>query len=110
MQKKNDNKGFWKVGHRGQNIIFSDLDVTIDNGIFVYKPFKKSYVKNWKKLFNQKFSMVYKSSEFLKIVRYKFRLPDSNPRTFKPYSRIVAQGRNRNKISQQIKKLLKYKC
>ena len=54
--------------------------------------------------------MVYKSSEFLKIVRYKFRLPDSNPWTFKPYSRIVAQGRNRNKISQQIKKLLKYKC
>ena len=106
-----------KVEHEGTHATFLDLDITIKDGIFVYKLFDKRdkfpfFIIRMPHLSsNIPSSIFYGSvfSEFLRIARCTLIFEDFIPRASELYSRMRSQGGDSRSILKQIKKaLLRY--
>ena len=106
-----------KVEHSGTHATFLDLDITIKDGIFVYKLFDKRdkfpfhIVRMPNATSNIPTIIFYGSifSEFLRIGRCSLLFQDFIPRVLELYARMMAQGGISSIILKQIKKaVLRY--
>ena len=106
-----------KVEHNGDHATFLDLDITIKDGIFVYKLFDKRdafpfFILRMPYLTsNIPSSIFYGSifSEFLRIARCTLLCDDFIPRASDLYNRMVSQGGKCTLVLKQIKKaVLRY--
>ena len=101
-----------KLEHSGTHATFLDLDIKIENGIFVYKLFDKRdkfpfFIVRMPHLqSNIPATIFYGSvfSEFLRIARCTLKLEDFLPRAVQLYSRMISQGANETSIHKQILK------
>ena len=109
--------------HQGKHNTFLDLDITIEDSVLVYKLFEKRDKFTFFFYCSHTFiisilllypiilssdilsSFLYGSvfSEFLRIARRTLRLPDFILHASELCLRMIVEGRNKNKISQQIK-------
>ena len=103
-----------KCEHEGQHATFLDLDISIADGIYVYKLFDKrddfpfTIVRMPDLNGNIPSNMFYGSimSEFLRIARCTLLLSDFVPRARKLYERMITQGGSKNKVFRQIRKAM----
>ena len=101
-----------KIEHHGDHATFLDLDITIQNGIFVYKLFDKRdkfpfFIVRMPHLSSNIPSSVFYGaifSEFLRIARCTLLLSDFTPRAKELYNRMLIQGATENKLDAQIVK------
>ena len=101
-----------KVEHSGTHATFLDLDITIKDGIFVYKLFDKRdkfpfhIVRMPNATSNIPTIIFYGSlfSEFLRIARCSLLFQDFIPRVLELYVRMIAQGGTSSIIFKQIRK------
>ena len=102
-----------KLEHLGEHATYSDLDTTIKDNIFVYKPFDKRskfsffIVRMPYLVSNFPSSIFYESifSEFLRIARCALRLTHFVPMGSHLYARMITQGGNKAIILRQIKQV-----
>ena len=103
-----------KLEHSGIHATFLDLDITIKDGIFVYKLFDKRdkfpfhIVRMPNASSNIPTVIFYGSifSEFLRIARCSLLFQDFLPRATELFTRMKAQGGVSNIILKQIKKAI----
>ena len=101
-----------KVEHQGTHATFLDLDITIDEGVFIYKFFDKRdafpfFIVRMPHLSsNIPSSIFYGSvfSEFLRIARCSLLLDDFVNKASSLYQRMVSQGGKPNSIKKQLEK------
>ena len=101
-----------KVEHHGEHATFLDLDIRIEDNIFVYKLFDKRdafpfFIVRMPYLSSNIPSIIFYSSifsEFLRIARCTLKLHDFIPRAHELYARMRAQGGDTKLILHQIKK------
>ena len=101
-----------KIEHSGIHATFLDLDITIEDGIFVYKLFDKRdkfpfhIVRMPNASSNIPTTIFYSSifSEFLRIARCSLLFQDFIPRAEELFTRMIAQGGLGSLIFKQIKK------
>ena len=101
-----------KLKHRGEHANFLDLDIPIEDNVFVFKLFDKRdnfpffIVRTPYLSSNIPLSMFYDSifSEFLRIARITLKLTDFVPKAFQLDTTMVTQGRNKESTPRQIKK------
>ena len=101
-----------KLEHSGIHATFLDLDIKIEDGIFVYKLFDKRdkfpffIVRMPHVQSNIPATIFYGSifSEFLRIARCTLKLHDFLPRAAELYSRMILQGGSTTSINKQILK------
>ena len=103
-----------KLEHSGLHATFLDLDITIEDGIFVYKLFDKRdkfpfhIVRMPNASSNIPTIIFYGSifSEFLRIARCSLLFKDFLPRATELFTRMIAQGGVAKIILTQIKKAI----
>lgn len=103
-----------KLEHQGNHATFLDLDITIVDGIFVYKLFDKRddfpfFIVRMPYLSSDIPSYIFYGSilsEFLRIARCTLLFEDFISRTGALYRRMVNQGGNKVRIQQQIRKVV----
>ena len=103
-----------KREHEGVHATFLELDISVDNDIFVYKLFDKrddfpfSIVRMPDLTGNIPSNMFYGSimSEFLRIARCTLLLKDFVPRAKKLFERMTNQGGTKSRVLQQIRKAM----
>ena len=101
-----------KLEHQGHHATFLDLDITIKDGVFVYKLFDKRdkfpfhVVRMPHESSNIPLTIFYGSifSEFLRIARCTLLFEDFIPRVSELFHRMINQGGKENIIFKQIKK------
>ena len=101
-----------KVEHKGDHATFLDLDITIKDGIFVYKLFDKrdafpfSIVRMPHRESNIPSNVFYGAifSEILRIVRCTLLFQDLVPRLIDLFNRMIEQGASKHYFLKQIKK------
>ena len=101
-----------KVEHHGTHATFLDLDITLKDGIFIYKLFDKRdafpffIVRMPNKSSNIPSTTFYGAimSEFLRIARNTLLYTDFLPRARDLYKRMLSQGGNQYTILKQISK------
>ena len=101
-----------KIEHQGDHATFLDLDIKVEDGVFVYKLFDKRdtfpffIVRMPHFSSNIPSSIFYASafSEFLRIARCTLRLNDFIPRASELFSRMILQGGHKASLSKQIRK------
>ena len=103
-----------KCEHQGTHATFLDLDITVSNGIFVYKLFDKRdnfpfFIVRMPDLSGNIPSHVFYGSvmsEFLRISRPTLLYSDFLPFAINLYKRMVSQGGSKSKIANQISKAI----
>ena len=103
-----------KREHEGVHATFLELDISVDNDIFVYKLFDKrddfpfSIVRMPDLTGNIPSNMFYGSimSEFLRIARCTLLLKDFVPRAKKLFEGMTNQGGTKSRVLQQIRKAM----
>ena len=103
-----------KCEHQGTHATFLDLDITVSNGIFVYKLFDKRdnfpfFIVRMPDLSGNIPSHVFYGSvmsEFLRISRSTLLYSDFLPFAINLYKRMVSQGGSKSKIANQISKAI----
>ena len=103
-----------KLEHQGSHATFLDLDISIKDGIFVYKLFDKRdqfpfhVVRMPHECSNMPSTIFYSSiySEFLRIARCTLLYEDFVPRASELFRRMIHQGGKSSLIRKQIKKLI----
>ena len=103
-----------KCEHEGQHATFLELDITIENGMFVYKLFDKrddfpfSIVRMPDLSGNIPDHIFYGSvmSEFLRIARATLRYSDFVPKARDLFHRMVHQNGDKHKLLLQLKKAI----
>ena len=101
-----------KIEHRGEHATFLDLDITIENKIFVYKLFDKRdefpfFIVRMPDLSSDIPSYVFYGSllsEFLRIARCTLRLSDFCLRAANLFKRMINQGADCVSIKRQLEK------
>ena len=101
-----------KIEHRGQHATFLDLDITIENNIFIYKLFDKRddfpfFIVRMPNLSSDIPSYVFYGSlmsEFLRIARCTLRISDFCSRSASLVRRMKNQGANTLAIKRQLEK------
>ena len=101
-----------KLEHQGNHATFLDLDIKIENGMFIYKLYDKRdafpffIVRMPHRSSNIPSSIFYGSvfSEFLRIARCTLRFEDFLPRSSELFLRMLAQGGDSKTILHQIHK------
>ena len=103
-----------KVEHQGDHATFLDLDITITDGIFVYKLFDKRddfpfFIVRMPYLSSDIPSYIFYGSilsEFLRIARCTLLFEDFISRAGALYRRMVNQNGDKVRIQQQIRKVV----
>ena len=103
-----------KVEHQGNHATVLDLDITIEDGIFVYKLFDKRdafpfFIVRMPNLSSNIPSFIFYGSifsEILRIARCTLRFSDFEPRVFELIERMKNQGANIQFIIKQFRKAL----
>ena len=103
-----------KLEHKGSHATFLNLEICIENNIFVYKLYDKRdnfpfhIVRMPQKSSNIPQSIFYSAlvGEFLRIARSTLRLPDFLPKALDLVSRMKNQGANQQTSLRFIKKLV----
>ena len=103
-----------KCEHQGTHATFLDLDITIDDGTFIYKLFDKrdsfpfDIVRMPHKDSNIPSSIFYSTilSEYLRIARSTLLFVDFLPRVISLAKRMINQGGDCHKIIRQFNKAL----
>ena len=103
-----------KCEHQGSHATFLDLDITIENGLFIYKLFDKRdnfpfFIVRMPNLSGNIPSHIFYGSvmsEFLRIARSTLRYSDFLPVCISLYKRMINQGGSKSKLLNQIKKAL----
>ena len=101
-----------KVEHQGDRATFLDLDITIRDGIFVYKLFDKRdafpfFIVRMPHLSSNIPNNIFYSSffsEFLRIARCTLELVDFLPRATELLQRMISQGGAEKTLHKQIHK------
>ena len=101
-----------KVEHQGHHASFLDLDIEIEDHVFVYKPFHKSdtfpfFIVPIPNLSSNIPSAIFygsRFSEFFRIARCTIIINDFKPRASDLILRMIAQGGNRALLTNQLKK------
>jgi len=101
-----------KLEHSGTHATFLDLDINIEDGMFIYKLFDKRdkfpfFIVRMPHLqSNIPSSIFYGSifSEFLRIARCTLKFQHFLPRASELYQRMISQGANGTSINRQILK------
>ena len=104
-----------KCEHSGDHATFLELDINIENNIFVYKLFDKRdtfpfFIVRMPDLNgNIPFHIFYGSimSEILRIARSTLHYRDFIPRTTDLFKRMISQGATTSKLSRQIDKVVR---
>ena len=94
-----------------EHVLFSDLDITIENDIFLYKLFDKKdkfpfFIVRMPLLQRYIPSSIYYDSifsELLRIGRFTLRVKDLVPKASQLYTKMEPQGRNMVIILRKIK-------
>ena len=103
-----------KCEHQGTHATFLDIDISIDDGLFVYKQYDKrdsfpfDIVRMPHKNSNIPSNIFYSSilSEFLRLARTTLKFQDFFPRVTSLAERMINQGGNCHKILRQFKKAM----
>ena len=103
-----------KCEHQGTHATFLDIDISIDDGLFVYKQYDKrdsfpfDIVRMPHKNSNIPSNIFYSSilSEFLRLARTTLKFQDFFPRVTGLAERMINQGGNCHKILRQFKKAM----
>ena len=103
-----------KVEHQGTHASFLDLDITIKDGIFVYKLYDKRdqfpfFIVRMPHMSSNIPSYIFYGtsfSELLRIARCSLLLDDFIERASALLKRMISQGGNKKTLSKQIKKAM----
>ena len=103
-----------KCEHQGLHATFLDIDISINDGLFVYKQYDKrdsfpfDIVRMPFRSSNIPSSIFYSSilSEFLRLARTTLRFDDFFPRVKTLVNRMMNQGANRHKMLRQFSKAI----
>ena len=103
-----------KVEHQGTHASFLDLDITIKDGIFVYKLYDKRdqfpfFIVRMPHMSSNIPSCIFYGasfSELLRIARCSLLLDDFIERASALLKRMISQGGNKKTLSKQIKKAM----
>ena len=103
-----------KVEHQGYHATFLDLDITVKDGIFIYKLFDKRdafpfYIVRMPHLSSNILKNIFYGSifsEILRIARCTLLFSDFLPRISDLFNRMLSQGANAKLFKKQIKKAL----
>ena len=103
-----------KCEHQGTHATFLDLDITISNGIFIYKLFDKRddfpfFIVRMPDLSGNIPSHVFYGSvmsEFLRISRCTLQYPDFLSSAISLFKRMINQGGSVEQILKQIRKAI----
>ena len=103
-----------KLEHVGTHATFLDLDIEIEDGMFVYKLFGKRdkfpfFIVRMPHFESNIPSIIFYDSIFLEFLRITktgctLKLEHFLPRDSELYSRMLSQGANQNCINKQIQK------
>ena len=101
-----------KCEHRGLHTTFLELDITVDEGLFVYKLFDKRdgfpfFIVRMPDLTGNIPSHIFYGSimsDFLRIARATLQYEEFLPRASDLYQRMINQGGSKNRILKQISK------
>ena len=101
-----------KCEHEGSHATFLDLDITVINGIFVYKLFDKRdnfpfFIVRMPDLSGNIPSHIFYGSvmsEFLRIARATLLYTDFLPKAMDLYKRMINQGGSKDQLLRQISK------
>ena len=103
-----------KCEHQGMHATFLDIDISINDDIFVYKQFDKrdsfpfDIVRMPHKDSNIPSNIFYSTilSEYLRMARTTLRFDDFLPRVISLVRRMISQGGNCHKILRQFNKAM----
>ena len=104
-----------KVEHQGNHATFLDLDITIQDGIFIYKLFDKRdafpfFIVRMPCMCSNIPSTTFKygsvMSEFLRNARNTLQLTDFIPRARELCERMISQDGSKDKILKQINRAM----